>query len=466
MKYLILNHKNSINLFYDDISRYLTSQTYQENEQLALFYDNMSMKDVCELAFLCFDNGLDYNIWLSIKKFVLENYKYNELAYRLLDLKKIYTSESSFRYVINQEGFDEFNKDADILFETSSNYRFNILNRYSKQISKDLLEAYKRQLIYFSQDDKVDEVYKKLEFYGLGRTVEEYVDKYLSLSTNHTHEFIESGSTASCYRIGDYTFKLIRTKWSYEPIICPDLYLILPNIEEVLIRNDEGIVLSGIEVQKYLKRSAQGVPLRIFKCFTNELERLGYYTSDTLINGTCGDNCRMLDKIEIPNTVNYIGAQAFAECRNLKEVNLPNNITTIYNMTFSYCTSLTEIEIPSSVRNIQSEAFYYCYNLQDVEFNEGLQYISTGAFYNCYNLTEITLPRTFRQLSSQAFYRCDSLRTIILNSTSVPSISGSSAFPSSVYDIYVLDELYDDYMNNSSWSYFWPYIRMMSELGA
>lgn len=175
-------------------------------------------------------------------------------------------------------------------------------------------------------------------------------------------------------------------------------------------------------------------------------------------------NCRMLEEVEIPNTVNYIGAQAFAECRNLKEINLPNNITTIYNMTFSYCTSLTEIEIPSSVRNIQPEAFYYCYNLQNVEFNEGLQTISTGAFYNCYNLTQITLPRTLRQISSQAFYRCDSLYTIILNSTSVPSISGSATFPSSVYNIYVLDELYETYMSNSNWSYFWSYIRMMSEL--
>lgn len=295
MKYLILNHKDSINLFYDDISKYLTSQTYQENEQLALFYDNMPMKDACELAFLCFDNGLDYSIWLRIKNFILENYQYNELAYRLLDLKREYISESSFRFIINQDGLDEFNKEADTLFRTSSNYRFNILNKYSKQVSADLLEAYRRQLVFFTKDDKVDDVYKKLEFYGLGRTVEEYVDKYLSLSSNHTHEFIESGSTASCYRIGDYTFKLIRTKWSYEPIICPNLYLILPNIEEVLIRNDEGIVLSGIEVQKYLKRSAKGVPLRIFTSFTNELERLGYYTSDTLINGTCGDNCRMLD---------------------------------------------------------------------------------------------------------------------------------------------------------------------------
>ena len=175
-------------------------------------------------------------------------------------------------------------------------------------------------------------------------------------------------------------------------------------------------------------------------------------------------NCRMLEEVNIPNNVNYMGPQVFAECRNLKKVNIPTSMTSITNMSFSYCTSLTEIEIPSNVRNIQTEAFYYCYNLQNVKFNQGLQNISSGAFYNCYNLTELTLPSTLRQLSTHAFYRCDSLRTIVLNSASVPYISGSATLPYSVTDIYVLDELYEDYMNNSNWSYYWSYIRMMSEL--
>ena len=174
-------------------------------------------------------------------------------------------------------------------------------------------------------------------------------------------------------------------------------------------------------------------------------------------------NCRMLEEVNIPNSVNYMGPQAFAECRNLKKVNIPTGLTYLTNMTFSYCTNLTEITIPSNIRTIQPEAFYYCYNLKNVNFNEGLQSISTMAFYNCYNLTEITLPRTLRQISSQAFYRCDGLRDITLNSATVPTISGSSAFPSTIDNIYVLDEIYQDYLNSSNWSYFWGYIRMMSE---
>ena len=117
----------------------------------------------------------------------------------------------------------------------------------------------------------------------------------VTLSTDKTHEFIESGSTANCYRIGDYVFKLSSTKWSYEDIICPDLYLILRNLEEDFIRNDKGIVVAAIEIQKYLKRTARNIPIITLKLFRDELDRLGYYTTDSLMNGPCGDNCRLLD---------------------------------------------------------------------------------------------------------------------------------------------------------------------------
>lgn len=295
MRYLLINNSQSINLFYDDITKYLTSETYQEFEQLSLFRDYMDMKEVCELAYIFFESNIDYFTWEKFKQFILDHYQYNELAYHLLDFKKEYFSDNSYRLVVNKEGIDEFNRNADRLFSTSNNYRLHILNYHSQNVSKELLDSYRKQLIYFQRDGILDDVYKKIEFYGLGRKLSMYVDKYLSLSDDHTYSFIEAGSTASCYRIGDYVFKLVRTKWSYESIICPDLYIILPNIEEEFIRNDDGVVLSGIEVQKYLSRSAKNVPLEQFTNFRNELERLGYYTTDSLINGFCGDNCRLLD---------------------------------------------------------------------------------------------------------------------------------------------------------------------------
>lgn len=295
MKYLVINHSDKINLFYDDITKYLTSETFCENEQLSFIKDYMDIKDISDLAYIYFDLDIDYFTWVKFKQFILDNYKYNGLAYRLLECKKEPVGNGSYRFIKNSKGIEEFEKDADRLFLTSSNCRLNILNNYSSKVSKELLDRYEKTLDYFIRKGTIDSSYWKLEHSGLVRILDEYVDKYLSLSKDSSYEYLESGSTASCYRIGDYVFKLVRTKWSYEDIICPDLYLILPNLEEVFLRDSAGVISSGIEVQKYLPRSAKDVPSSIFTSYREELSRLGYYSTDTLMNGVCGDNCRLLD---------------------------------------------------------------------------------------------------------------------------------------------------------------------------
>lgn len=298
MKYLIINHPDFIPCFYDDISKYLTSETYEEFEQLSFAPKCMDVDDICDLAFIIFDQMKDYELWLKFKKFIISNYPYNDLGNRLLMLKEKTLGGNPYLLVENKAGVKEFLQDSDCLFETASRGKLKMLNRYSATISKELLEAYKRKLIYFKRNGSLDALYEHLEAYGLAHTLDLFVEKYLDLSSAKTYEYLNSGSTASCYRIGDFAFKLVRTKWSYEQVICPNLYLILPNLEEKFIRDDKGIVLAGIEVQKYLSRSAQDVPLQVFGRFKEELKQLGYFTTDTLINGTCGDNCRMLDSYQ------------------------------------------------------------------------------------------------------------------------------------------------------------------------
>lgn len=295
MKYILLNNFQCISLFYEDITNYLSSETFQELEQLSFFKEYMDMKDVCSLAYIFFDYNIDYFMWEKFKKFILENYQYNELAYHLLNFKREYISANSYRLVENKRGIEEFSKDADALFLSSSNCQFNILNRFSEKVSKELIDLYIRQLKYFECNGKIDDVYSRLDIYGLGRILMEYVDKYLSLSKDKTYSFVGRGSTASCYRIGDYVFKLVRTKWSYEKEICPNLYIILSNLEEYFVRDKQGVVLSGIEVQKYLSRDVSSVPKDVFIKLRNELGRLGYYSTDSFVDGPCGDNCRMLD---------------------------------------------------------------------------------------------------------------------------------------------------------------------------
>lgn len=173
-------------------------------------------------------------------------------------------------------------------------------------------------------------------------------------------------------------------------------------------------------------------------------------------------NCRLLNEIEIPNTVSYIGSQAFHYCTNLKSVNIPTSVTTINLATFNNCVNLTEIEIPSNVRTIQPEAFFGCTSLEKITLNEGLQNISSNAFYNCYGITEIVLPSTLRNLTNQTFYRCTNLHTVVIKSPSIVNIS-SNTFPTSIAEIYVQDNLIEEYPNYSYWYNYTHCLRPLSE---
>ena len=76
------------------------------------------------------------------------------------------------------------------------------------------------------------------------------------------------------FKIGDYVFKIVNSKWSYEEVICPNLYLIIKNLEEHYVRDKNGIVRIGIEVQKYLSRNDIEITEEHLNNFRMELNRL------------------------------------------------------------------------------------------------------------------------------------------------------------------------------------------------
>ena len=294
MKYLIVNRPKDISKFYDDIVKYLTSNTYKENEQLTLFPTYMDVDDISKLAVLLLNDSK--KTYHDIKQFILMNYEYNNLAKELIDPIEKKQSENVSYFIDNEKGIEEFKNDADLYFKTALVGRLNILNidKFANMVSKSLLKEYKNSIKLFRTNNN-DYSYNVIESYGLSRVLEKIVSKYLSISKNKEVKFLAEGSTSKCYKVGDYVLKLDTAKWSYEDVICPDLYLINPNLEEIYIRDEKGIIRAGIEVQKYLKNDIKDVPDRIFVQYNRTLKRLGYYLNDHLRNGPMGDNCRLLD---------------------------------------------------------------------------------------------------------------------------------------------------------------------------
>ncbi|MDD3241950.1 MAG: hypothetical protein PHQ64_04200 [Bacilli bacterium] len=295
MKKLIDDHIDKLELIYDDITKYFTSYTHQEYEQLTFLPELMDVTDISEIAIKLFEKNNDKKYYEKLKEIILNSYKENDLARFLIKDKKNYINSSVYSLKENKIGIKEFSNDANTLFSTSRTSKLIIMNNFSEYITKELMDEFKRYINLFTKDNKYSHILDNIYYYGLGNKLQQYVEKYLEISKSKESYFIASGSCSHCFKIGDYVIKLANGKWSYEEELCPNLYLILKNIEEEFIRNDKGVILTGFEIQKYLTKRVEDATVPSYKNFLRKLNELGYYYNDDLLNGKTGDNCMILD---------------------------------------------------------------------------------------------------------------------------------------------------------------------------
>lgn len=78
-------------------------------------------------------------------------------------------------------------------------------------------------------------------------------------------------------------------------------------------------------------------------------------------------------EIQIPNSVETIGTNAFQNCQDLESITLPASLKTIESSAFSYCLNLSEIRLPASLKAIQSSVFHRCSALKTVSYDGSLE---------------------------------------------------------------------------------------------
>ena len=154
-------------------------------------------------------------------------------------------------------------------------------------------------------------------------------------------------------------------------------------------------------------------------------------------------HCINLTSVTIPNSVVYIGENAFYDCRNLTSITLPNNVTEIGSFAFCGCTGLTSVTIPNSVINIGFCCFDYCTGLKSVTLGNNVDSIGGNAFSRCKSLKTITIPNSVTSIGIKAFQNCDSLTSVTLGSN--VKYIGSSAFSacsvlSSIYNYAIIPQ--------------------------
>ena len=94
---------------------------------------------------------------------------------------------------------------------------------------------------------------------------------------------------------------------------------------------------------------------------------------------------------------------AFAECSALKVIELPATLNTLGAYAFNYCTSLETITIPENTVNLGKGAFWGCGALVDVELRTKATMLPDSFFYGCSSLSDITIPAAVSSLGSGCF---------------------------------------------------------------
>ena len=172
-------------------------------------------------------------------------------------------------------------------------------------------------------------------------------------------------------------------------------------------------------------------------------DELKFFTGLKSIGDGAFNSCANLTNITLPDSVTYIGKEAFRHCR-LTSINLPNSVTTIGEYAFEYGGTFTDITIPESVTSIGRSAFSGCnitsltWNAKNCSTNGNLQtrniervtigdevVVLPDYFVNSSKITTVNIPQSVTTIGGWAFNGCSGLSSITIPE-SVTRIGGKA----------------------------------------
>lgn len=149
-------------------------------------------------------------------------------------------------------------------------------------------------------------------------------------------------------------------------------------------------------------------------CDNQDKETKTVYVRDNTIgiaDGVFGGNT-FLYNITLPDSIKYIGKEAFWNCKWLSGIDIPEGVTEIRESTFRNCWNLTEVKLPESLTTIGDGAFAYYGDgsgdalLSSITFPDGLISIGVDAFSGRSDITEVNIPDSVLNIGNQAFFGC------------------------------------------------------------
>jgi len=155
--------------------------------------------------------------------------------------------------------------------------------------------------------------------------------------------------------------------------------------------------------------------------------------------------CSKYTSIDLPNTLQKIGSDAFNYCTQILNIHIPNSVTSFGSRAFNKVCNITykgnlrvdtlgarcvngciedslvyadstikvlkacphikygNITLPNTVERIDTNAFLFCYLLNDIVLPDSLKEIKANAFNSCYSLT-ITIPEHINKIEGSTTF--------------------------------------------------------------
>lgn len=132
------------------------------------------------------------------------------------------------------------------------------------------------------------------------------------------------------------------------------------------------------------------------------------------IGNNAFSDCAEMKSISLPTGLEKIGNCAFAGCAALTAVEIPPTVKELGYGAFSDCTAITDVTIPGSISNISDSTFSYCTGIKSVTVSDGVKSIDASAFRGCTDIAGVTVPDSLESIGESAFFGCVSLKSIFI----------------------------------------------------